>query len=331
MEKKHILVTGGAGRLGNVLVRQLLEQGHTVRVLVENTTEKPVSLQGLDVELMEGDIRKIETLQPAILDIDVIFHLAAKISLYPDKDGSVWAINVEGTKNIASLALEHPIERFIHCSSHHAVDKHPYTSPMDETRPLAFHDKTGYHRSKAHAEKVILDLIEQGLPAVIVNPGTVIGPHDYEPSILGQALIDLSSGKLPVIMEGLSDYADARDIASGMIAAMHKGRIGERYFLTGHLLNMKELSAMIGKVTGAKTPKTILPLWLMYALLPLIQFTAWLKGEKPLFTKDMLYAAQSNPVVLHEKAKQELGFTPRPLDVAFRDTMDFLLLRKNEE
>lgn len=328
MEQKKILVTGGAGRLGNVLVRQLLEQGHSVRVLVEQSDERPISLKGLDVELIAGDIRKAASLTPALDQIDIIFHLAAKISLYPDKDGSVWAINVEGTKNIARLALEHSVERFIHCSSHHAVDKHPYSTPMDETRPLAFNDKTGYHRSKAHAEKVILELIDQGLPAVIVNPGTVIGPHDYEPSILGQALLDLSSGKLPVIMEGLSDYADARDIATGMIAAMHKGRIGERYFLTGHLMNMKELSAMIGKVTGKKTPKTILPLWLMYALLPFIQLTAWLKGEKPLFTKDMLYAAQSNPVVLHDKAKQELGFNPRSLEEAFRDTMTFLLRNK---
>ena len=318
-----ILLTGGDGRLGNVLVRKLLEQGHQVKVLLEKSRKNPESLQGLAIEPVYGDILDRNTVAEALEDVEVVYHLAAKISLYPDKDGSTWAINVEGTQNIANLALEKKVKRFIHCSSHHALEKKPYNSPMDETRPLAFKEKSTYHRAKAYAEQIILDLVEKGLPALIVNPGTITGPYDFEPSIFGQALIDMQAGKIPMLMEGLSDYADVRDIADTMVTCLERGRIGERYFLTGDLLNMRELSALVGKITGKKTPKKILPLWVMYMLLPFIQLSAKLKGEKPLFTSDMLHAAQSNPVVSHEKAKQELNFHPRSIEESLRDAFEW--------
>lgn len=309
--------------MGNVLVRKLLEAGHQVRVfMLKRETEGP-SLKGLDVEKIYGDVRDRESVKAAMQACQIVFHLAAKISLFPDTDGSVWAINVEGTRNVAEIALEQGIERFVHCSSHAALDKYPYSEVFDETRPLALKDKSVYHRSKAHGEQVILDMMDKGLPAMIVNPGTIIGPYDFGPSLIGQALIDLTNGKLAAIMEGSSDYADARDIAQGMIDVMEKGRVGERYFLTGHLVTMKELSVLIGKITGKKTPKTVLPLWLMYALLPFIQLAARIKGVKPMFTKDMLHASQSNPEVSHAKANKEFGFSPRKPEEAFKATMDW--------
>ncbi|MEM6726179.1 MAG: NAD-dependent epimerase/dehydratase family protein [Bacteroidota bacterium] len=320
---KKILVTGGDGRMGNVLVRHLLDRDYQVRVMALDPSNPTQSLAGLPIEMVKGDVRNVPEVQAALDGIDIVFHLAAKISLYPDRDGSVWATNVEGTRNMASLALEAGVEKFIHCSSHAALEKHPYDIPLDETRPLAFDDKTVYHRSKAHGEQVILDFIEKGLPALIVNPGTIIGPYDFGTSLIGQALIDLVNGKLSVIMEGSSDYSDARDVADGMIGAMEKGEVGERYFLTGHLLTMRELAQLLEKITQQKMPKTVLPIWMMYALLPFIQFGAWLKGEKALFTKDMLYAAQSNPVVLHDKAKAAFGFEPRALELAFSDSIQW--------
>jgi dihydroflavonol-4-reductase len=255
-------------------------------------------------------------------NIDIVFHLAAKILLAPDSDGSVWKINVEGTGNIAEACLAKNI-RLVHCSSHHALNRYPLDKPMDETRELALNDRMAYHRSKAHAEKKILDLVSKGLDAVIVNPGTLIGPYDYEPSILARALLDLAKGKLPAIMEGLSDYADVRDVADGIILAAEKGQRGERYFLTGAMLSMPEVSDLVEKITGRKTTKTILPLWLMHALLPFIKIAAKINGKEPLFTKEMLEAAQSPNEVIHTKAEKELGFKVRPIEESFRDSFDW--------
>lgn len=319
------LVTGGAGRLGNVVVKKLINQysDSQISVLLGPGDENSTSLEGLDINLLQGEITDRPLMKKLTEGVDAVFHLAAKISLVPDKDGSVWKTNVEGTRCIAENSLKNGVKRFIHCSSHHAVHKEPYTSPMDENRPLALDDKTVYHRSKAHGEKIVLELVEKGLPAVIVNPGTVIGPDDYDPSILGKALVDFYNKKIPCLMEGLSDYADVRDIASGILAAYEKGRIGERYFLTGHMTSMKELPELIYQTTGKKLSKIILPINLMYLLLPFIQLYSKIMKEEPLFTSDMLYASQSNPVVSHEKAKNELGYHLRPLEETFKDTFNW--------
>ena len=140
----------------------------------------------------------------------------------------------------------------MHCSSHAALEAKPFDEPFDETRRLALNEETVYHRSKAHAEKEILNLVNSGLPAVIVNPGTITGPYDFEPSILGKALIDFIHGKVPFLMEGVSDYADVRDIVNGIIEASKSGRVGERYLLTGEMLPMKKLPGLLSEITGKK-------------------------------------------------------------------------------
>jgi len=320
---KTVLVTGGTGRLGNVLVKELVKEGFKVKVLVLPDDRLIESLENTDCEISEGSVLDCNSVRKALEGVDVVFHLASKILLAPDVDHSVWNIIVEGTRNVATCCLEKGVDRMIHCSSHHALVHEPYTSPLDETRQLALNDTSTYHRAKAHSEAFVLELVSKGLKAVIVSPGTLLGPEDYEPSIFGQALIDLYNGKIPVLMEGLSDYSDVRDVSIGMIAAYKKGIIGERYLLTGFMLSMKDLSKMVAKITGKKTPQIILPLWLMYAILPVTQFFAKIRGKKSLFTKEMLKASQSNPFVSHQKAKEALGFNPRKLEESFKDTFDW--------
>lgn len=316
---KTALVTGATGHLGNVLVRELLREGFAVKVLVLPNDPLQIALRGLPVMICYGNVLDKKSLFDALEGVQVVFHLAAKILLAPDKDRSVWQINVEGTRNVANLCLAQNIERFIHCSSHHALQHKPYHLPFDEQRPLALHDRADYHRAKAQAEALILDLVGKGLNAVIVSPGTLIGPYDYQPSIFAKALIDFYSGKIPVLMEGLSDYADVRDVAQGIIAAYRNGSKGERYLLTGWMLSMRDLPALIEQVTGKKMPTRVLPLWVMYMLLPFIKVGAWWKGIPPLFTREMLEASQSNPDVRHEKAAQAFGFQPRSLQESFQD------------
>ncbi len=314
------LVTGGGGRLGNVLVRQLLEVGYQVRVL---DLKRGASLEHLEIEFVAGDIREEESVRKAIQGCDEVFHLAAKISLLPDQDQSMYQVNTLGTRMVAKLCHQLGVRRLVHCSSHHALEMRPYTRPVDETRPLALKEKNDYHRSKAWAEVEVLQQVEAGLDAVIVNPGTLVGPYDYEPSIFARALLDLYHGKIPVLMAGLSDYTDVRDVAKAIQTAAQHGRKGERYLLTGWMLSMKELPQLLSKITHKKMPRTVLPLWMMYTALPVIQLQARLQGKPPLFTKAMLRAAQSNPWLSHDKAKKELNYQPRDLETAFRDYFDW--------
>ena len=312
------LVTGGGGRLGNVLVRRLLETGHQVRVLEPG--KPPESLDGLEIEFVSGSVLDPGDVAGAVEGVDVVYHLAAKIDLRPKKDPMMVPINVDGTRTVVEACLSRGL-RLVHTSSHHAVVREPLDEPLTEERPLALDEKCDYHRSKAIGETIVLDACARGLDATIVNPGSMIGPHDYEPSMIGAALIDMYFGRVPVLLELLSDYVDVRDVADGMIAAAEKGRVGERYFLTGDVIPIMEMASLYGELTGAKVPTRALPLWVGWVLLPFALAGSALKKQDPFITADMLRASVSNAVVSHDKAHRELGYTIRPLRESLTDAV----------
>ncbi len=312
------LVTGGGGRLGNVLVRALLERGQQVRVLEPGS--RPESLEGLDIDFVSGSVLELGDLGRALEAVDVVYHLAAKIDLGPKKDPMMVAINVDGTRNVVDACLARGL-RLVHTSSHHALEREPLDQPLTEDRPLALNEKCEYHRSKAVGETIVLDACERGLDAVIVNPGSMIGPHDYEPSLVGTALIDMYHGRIPILLDMLSDYVDVRDVADGMIAAAEKGRRGERYLLTGDVIPVTQMTALYGELTGAKVPTRALPLWVGWVLLPFALVRGAITKKDPFITADMLRASVSNEVVSHDKAARELGYSIRPLREALGDAV----------
>jgi len=312
------LVTGGGGRLGNVLVRRLVEDGQKVRVLEPGTL--PESLAGLDIEFMSGSVLDTGDVARATDGVNVVYHLAAKIDLSPKKDPMMFTINVDGTRNVVDACLSRGL-RLVHTSSHHALVREPLDQPLTEDRPLALNEKCEYHRSKAIGETIVLDACQRGLDAVIVNPGSMIGPHDYEPSMIGAVLIDLYFGRIPVLLEMLSDYVDVRDVADGMIAAAEKGRVGERYFLTGDVIPVMQMVSLYAELTGAKVPTRALPLWVGWVLLPFALAGSALTKKEPFITADMLRASVSNDEVSHDKAHRELGYTLRTLRESLADAV----------
>jgi dihydroflavonol-4-reductase len=296
----------------------LLERGEAVRVLEPGPS--PESLDGLDVELVSGSVLDPDDVARALEGADVVYHLAAKIDLRPKKDPMMFAINTVGTRNVAEACLARGL-RMVHTSSHHAVEREPLDQPLTEERPLALSEKCDYHRSKAVGETIVLEACARGLDATIVNPGSMIGPQDYEPSMIGAALIDMYFGRVPVLLDLLSDYVDVRDVADGMISAAEKGRVGERYFLTGDVVPILEMVSLYGKLTGAEVPTRALPLWVGWALLPVALAGSVLTRTDPFITADMLRASVSNAEVSHDKAARELGYTIRPLEDSLRDAV----------
>jgi len=252
--------------------------------------------------------------------VDLVYHLAAKIDLSPKKDPMMYILNVDGTRKVVDACLSRNL-RLVHTSSHHALVREPLDQPLTEEKPLALDEKCEYHRSKAIGETIVLDACERGLDAVIVNPGSMIGPHDYEPSMIGTVLIDMYFGRIPVLLELLSDYVDVRDVADGMIAAAEKGRRGERYFLTGDVIPVMQMVSLFGELTGAKVPTRALPLWVGWALLPAALLGSAVSNKEPFITADMLRASVSNDVVSHDKAHRELGYAIRPLRESLGDAV----------
>ena len=317
-----VSVTGASGRLGNVLVRHLLARGDQVRVLVMPGDPQAASLEGLELERVEGSVLDRPSLDALVEGAQGVYHLAALIDLGSDRAGKVWAVNVEGTRNVIA-ACQAAGARMVHCSSHAALQRWPVEQPLDEQRPLALDEKCAYHRSKAHAEESVLEAVAAGLDAVVCSPATLTGPHDFAPSLFGGALIDLYKGKIPILLDVVCDYADSRDVVDAMIQAMLRGRKGERYLLSGQVLDMLELAAILREVTGRAMPKRSLPLWVGWAALPFSLAIGALTGKPPIFTAGVLRAAVFNREVLHDKAAAELDFNPRSMRESLPDTLEW--------
>jgi dihydroflavonol-4-reductase len=310
-----VLVTGANGHIGANLVRALIDNGRSVRSLVHVNCN---AVEGLDTEIVYGDIGDLDSLCAACQGVEVVYHLAAFISISMDDWPSLEAINVAGTRNIVEACLRTGVKRLIHFSSIHALVQEPLSVPVDESRPPAESPSCPpYDRSKAAAEGEVRRGIENGLDAVIIYPTAVIGPHDYEPSYLGEALLSMAWHKLPALVTGGYDWVDVRDVVAGAVAAEKKAPSGSCYLLSGHWVSIPDIAAMIAGITGVPAPKLTVPLWLARLGAPAIEALGRFRGKRPLYTGVSLRALRSNRQINHEKATSELGYQPRP----FRDTI----------
>lgn len=312
-----VVVTGAAGHIGGNLVRALLARGVKPRVVVRSDRR---ALEGLDVEVVDGDVRDPASLERAFAGAERVFHLAAHISISPGEEELVQAINVRGVKNVVEACLSQRVKRLIHFSSIHALTSDPVDTPVDEARPLADDSPLTYDRSKAGGERAIQAGIARGLDAVVVNPTGVIGPHDYRPSRMGEVFLALYHRKMPGLVAGGFNWVDVRDVVDGALAAAERGRAGERYLLSGHRLTIRELAGLVEEVTGRRAPKIVSPMWLARASAPVATWIAIKSGKRPLFTSASLAALRNHKLVSHDKASRELGYQPRPARDTISDT-----------
>ena len=320
-----ILVTGATGHIGNVLVRALIERGKQVRALIwrgEDTT----SLQGLEIEQVEGDILDTSSLQPAFQEVDEVFHLAGIISIMPGKQEIVHKINAEGTINVLKTALQTGVKRLVYTSSIHAFRRVSNEVVMDEELPFDPDNPYGeYDRSKAQASLAVKQAVEDGLDAVIVCPTGVIGPHDYRRSEIGAIIQGCAEQKPQLYIEGAYDFVDVRDVAEGMILAEEKGRTGESYILSGERMSVRYLLETIREVTGRGFYSLKIPTRLAHFFAHFTPTYYKLVKAKPRFTPYSLEVLKSNSRISHAKATRELGYHPRPLKVTLLDTVEWFL------
>lgn len=316
----QVTVTGAGGLVGANLVRELLARDVTVRAA--DLRSSP-ALDGLDLEFVEADVVDPASLDAAVAGSEVVYHLAAMISIVGDPTGKVHQVNVEGPANVARAAARAGVRRVVHCSSVHAFDLERCGPSLDEEGPRTIGDHApAYDRSKYAGEQAILAAAGTDIDVVIVNPSGVIGPHDYGPSRMGETIRQFRDHQIPVNIGGGFDFVDVRDVVDGLLGAAEGGRPGENYLLSGTRITIRELGELVAAHSGAKPPRLALPLALVEPLAPLVlRLTP--ADQIPLFTPDSLHALRWSPAVSHHKAARELGYEPRAIHHTVADTLDW--------
>lgn len=314
------VVTGGSGYVGVNLVAHLVASGARVRVV--DRARHPL-LAGCDVEWVAADVRDAAAMRSALAGADVVYHLAAVISVAGAMGGLVADVNVRGLASVAAAARQAGVRRLVYCGSVHAFDTDA-PGPITETSPKATRETLpAYDRSKAVAEEALRREIGQGLDAVLVNPTGIIGPCDPGPSRTGGMIRAMQRGSLPALVAGGFDWVDVRDVVRGLVAACERGRTGENYLLAGHRCSVQQLAEVVADVGGASPARVTLPLWFARVWSPGAGALAARWPSPLLYTPDTLHALAAFPDVDDTKARTELGHAPRPIEETVGDLLDW--------
>lgn len=317
------LVTGASGFVGSAVVRCLLDAGHSVRVLVRPTSDRR-NVDKLPVEVAVGDLADPSTLAPALKGCAALFHVAADYRLWTPNPSELYTTNVDGTVALMGAALATGVERIVYTSSVATLGIRPDRQPSDEETAVSLGDMIGdYKRSKFLAEEAVKRLVEQeGLPAVIVNPSTPVGPRDVKPTPTGRMILDATCGRMPAYVDTGLNIVHVDDVAKGHLLAFERGAAGQRYVLGGENLTLREILGRIAAITGWPAPRIRLPHGVVLPIAYVSQ--AWARltgGGEPRATVDGVRMSRKYMFFSSDKAKRDLGYSPRPADEALREAV----------
>lgn len=319
---QRILVTGGTGFIGSAVVRTLVARGAMVRVLARPSSDRR-NLEGVGVELVAGDLEDARSLAPALDGCTGLFHVAADYRLWvPDPD-AMYRANVDGTRGLMKAALAAGVRRIVYTSSVAVLGLHDDGRPADETTMATLAEMIGpYKRSKFLAEEDVRKLVaEEGLPAVIVNPSTPVGPRDAKPTPTGRMIVEAAAGHMPAFVDTGLNLVHVDDVARGHLAAFERGKVGERYILGGENLTLAEMLATIAELTGRRKPWLQVPRAAIYPVAIAAEATARIIGGEPFVTVDGLRLAKKKMFFTSAKAVRELGYQPGAVRPALEDAI----------
>jgi dihydroflavonol-4-reductase len=323
-------VTGSTGMLGHNLTRQLLEAGWTVRGVVRSPKKAVQLFQGLNLEVIQGDMENVSGFTQALSGVDAVFHTAAYFREYGGRDPNEWAtlkrINIDATLELLEAAERAGVKSFVNTSSSGTIGVKPGGAPGDENTPAdARQLRNKYFQSKVDGDAAIKRWLEtpRGVKVVTVKPGWMFGPRDAGPTGAGGLVLQFLHRELPGIMDAGGSVADPRDVASAMIAAVQRGHSGESYAVAGRYASVEEIMLTLERVSGVPSPKTKLPQWLLETLARGDELRARLTNTPvrlPLVGIQTLHLKRG---VDSSKAERELGATFRPLEETLRDTVNW--------
>lgn len=318
-----VFVTGATGFIGASIVRELLKDGCHVRVLARPGSDRR-NLAGLDVEICEGDLRDRQALEHGLAGCEVLYHAAADYRLWTRTPAAMYAANVDGTRNILEAALRRGIARVVYTSSVGTLGNPGNGTPGTETTPVTFADMVGhYKKSKFLAEREAEAFIARGLPLVIVNPSTPVGPHDVKPTPTGKIIVDFLNRKMPAYLDTGLNIIDVEDCARGHLLAARHGRVGEKYILGHENLTLREIFVLLATLTGIPAPRVRLPHAPILMAAYVNEALARLTGKEPLIPLAGVQMAKKFMFFESSKATEELGLQRRPAVDALRRAVEW--------
>lgn len=317
-------VTGATGFLGSHVARVLSDQGANLRLLVRSTSNLK-NLQGLNAEAATGDLRDSASLEKAMSGCEVVFHVAADYRLWVRDPGEMYRSNVEGTKAILDAARKNNVRRVVYTSSVATIGFRHDGQPANEDSPVSLADMIGhYKRSKFMAEQLAMEAGRDGMQVVTVNPTTPIGEQDIKPTPTGRIVVDFLKRKFPAYVETGLNLVDVRECARGHVAALEKGRTGERYILGGEDLTLKQILDKLGAITGLPSPKIKLPYAFAFAAGVVDEaITGVLLRREPRATVDTVRMGKKKMFASSAKAERELGWKIVPVEGALRRAVEW--------
>ena len=318
----RVFVTGGTGFIGGTVVRHLRERGDEVVCLVRSP-EKASQLTALGAEIVSGDLGDVAAMRAGMGGCDAVIHAAAmyEVGIPARQRPAMYEANVTGTERVMTAAREAGVAKIVYVSTC-GVFGNTHREVVDEAYQHPGKEFTSYYEeTKLEAHRLVKRMIDDGLPAVIVQPGGVYGPGDT--SQIADLLEQFFAGRLPLLPfpELGICLTHVDDIAAGILLALDKGRVGEAYVLSGPVTTMREAIETVAAATGRKAPKREMPVGLMKAMTPIGPLVGKLMGQPPNLRELISSADGVTFWASHEKASQELGYAPRGLEEGMRQTL----------
>ena len=321
----NVLVTGATGFVGANLVRELLRDGQGVRALARRGSDRR-AIDGLDIEIAEGDLLDPESLRRAVAGIDIVFHAAADYRLWAPDPQVLFRANVDGTRAILTAAAEAGVRRIVYTSTVGALGVPKGGGQGTEDTPVSLDDMVGpYKRSKFLAERAALELAAAGAPVVIVNPSAPVGPWDVKPTPTGQMVIDFVRGRMFATVDTGLNLVHVRDVARGHILAAERGKVGEKYILGNTDLSLGEIGRILAEITGCPRPRVRVPYAVAWLAAAFSEGTARLTGGAPRVPLTAVRMSRKRMYFSVEKAVRELGLPQTDVRLALRDAVEWFM------
>lgn len=324
MEGKKVFVTGGTGFLGAHLVRALCERGDHVVALSRPKANRSLTAD-LSIEWVEGDLLEPTSYAERLLGCHTVFHCAADYRLFSRDVTSMYRVNVDGTRALFEACRRYEIPRVIYTSSVAALAVPPPGGVSSEEDRTVLERVVGhYKRSKFLAQEVALEMVSEGMPIVIVNPSTPVGPGDIKPTATGKIVVDFLRGRMPAYLDTGLNLVPVEDVALGHLQAEALGREGDLYILGYLNLTLKEILEMLSVVTGLSAPKVRIPYALAYAVGSVDTFLeGYLLDRAPQVPIEGVRMAQKKMYFDATKAQRELNFQPTSVKLALTRAVEW--------
>ncbi len=321
-----VFLTGATGFIGGHVARAYAAAGAELRLLTRSTS-KLAGLEGLAAETVMGDLREPEALRTALSGCEVLVHVAADYRLWVPDPNEMYAANVEGTRALLRLAREQGVAKVVYTSSVATMGFRQDGTIVDEATPVSVEAMIGhYKRSKFLAEQEAVSAARSGQHVMILNPTTPIGPGDAKPTPTGRILVDFLNRNFPAYVDTGLNLVDVEEVARMHVAALDRGRPGERYILGGENLTLKQILDRLSAITGLPSPTVKVP----HAVAMAFAFfdetvTGKLRGKEPRATVEAVRMGRKKMFASSAKAERELGFQLLPVYSALRSAVEWFL------